>query len=194
MLDDGGRAGDDRRVADGQRQTRRPRPEDARLVDHLELRRDGPLGEVDRDVGQPDADEQTPWPSSARGGHDHHLGLGERRLRHGPLMTCRRSCPVAGRGDHPVRPSDGPPMRRTASQRPAPARRSDGRSRSGRRIPSRACSMSGSANHSPMTGGGRGVEGERRPGHRLDVRRSARISSPSGMARDQDHQRRVGHR
>ena len=49
------RAGDDRRVADAQRQPRRPGPEDARLVHQLEVRRHRPLGEVDRDVRQPDA-------------------------------------------------------------------------------------------------------------------------------------------
>ena len=85
---DGGRARDDRRIADRQRQTRRPRPEHARLVDHLELRRDGPLGEVDRDVGQPDADETDALAlEGTRGGHDHHLGLGERRLRHGTASS-----------------------------------------------------------------------------------------------------------
>ena len=36
--DDGGRAGDDRRVADAQRQARRPGAEDAGLVDELEVR------------------------------------------------------------------------------------------------------------------------------------------------------------
>ena len=52
---DRGRAGHDRRVADAQWQPLRPRPEDAGLVDQLEVRRDGPLGEVDGDVRQADA-------------------------------------------------------------------------------------------------------------------------------------------
>ena len=61
-----------------QRQARRPRPEDAGLVDELEVGRDGPLGEVDRDVRQPDADEADVLAGQlARGGHDHHLGLAE---------------------------------------------------------------------------------------------------------------------
>ena len=68
-----------------QRQPRRPRPEDAGLVDELEIGRDGPLGEVDRDVRQPDADEADALAGElARGRDDHHLGLGEgARLGHG---------------------------------------------------------------------------------------------------------------
>ncbi len=78
MLDDRGRAGDDRRVADRQRQARRPGAEDAGLVDELEVRRDRPLGEVDRDVRQPDADEADVLAGElARRGDDHHLGLAE---------------------------------------------------------------------------------------------------------------------
>src|SRR5690349_22223013 len=42
--DHGGRAGDDRRVTDAQRQARRPRPEDTGFVDELEVRRHRPLG------------------------------------------------------------------------------------------------------------------------------------------------------
>ena len=77
--DDGGRAGDDRGVADRQRQPRRPRPEHARLVDELHVRRDGALREVDRDVRQPDADEADLLAGElARGRDDHHLGLRER--------------------------------------------------------------------------------------------------------------------
>ena len=77
MLVDRGRAGDDRRVADGQRQAGRPGAEDAGLVDELHVRRDRPLGEVDRDVRQPDADEADALAGQlAGGGHDHHLGRG----------------------------------------------------------------------------------------------------------------------
>ena len=92
---DGGRAGDDRRVADAQREPGRPGPEHAGLVDELELRRDGPLGEVDGDVRQADPDEADALAGElARGGDDHHLGLAEGRRR-------RSSCgnvAVAGLG------------------------------------------------------------------------------------------------
>ena len=76
--DDRGRAGDDGRVADRQRQAGRPGAEHAGLVDELEIGRDGPLGEVDRDVRQPDADEADALLGELAGGRDdHHLGLGE---------------------------------------------------------------------------------------------------------------------
>ena len=81
--DHGGRAGHDRRVADRQRQSGRPGAEDAGFVDQLELRRDGPLGEVDRDVRQPDPDEADALAGQRTSGrHDHHLGLRERRGGH----------------------------------------------------------------------------------------------------------------
>ena len=104
--DDGRRAGHDRRVADGQRQPRRPRPEHARLVDHLELGRDGPLGEVDRDVRQADADEADALAlERTRRGDDHHLGLRERGLASRDLLDrgVDGLAESSGRGDHPVR-------------------------------------------------------------------------------------------
>jgi hypothetical protein len=73
-----GRPGDDRRVADAQRETRRPGAEHAGLVDELEVRGDRPLGEVHRDVRQADADEADPLTGERPSGrHDHHLGLRE---------------------------------------------------------------------------------------------------------------------
>jgi hypothetical protein len=57
---------------------RGPRPEHARLVDELEVGRHGPLGEVDRDVRQADADEADALPLERPcRGDDHHLGLRE---------------------------------------------------------------------------------------------------------------------
>ena len=74
----GGRPGHDRRVADGQRQAGRLGAEDAGLVDELELGRDRPLGEVDRDVRQADPDEADVLAGELAGGRDdHHLGLAE---------------------------------------------------------------------------------------------------------------------
>ena len=68
------------------RQARRPGTEDAGLVDQLEVRRDGPLGQVDRDVRQPDADEADVLAGQlARRGHDHHLGLAEKAAA--PIIT-----------------------------------------------------------------------------------------------------------
>src|SRR3954451_20407367 len=79
--DDRRRAGDDRRVTDRQRQPGGTRSEDTGFVDELEIRRDGPLGEVDRDVRQPDTDEADALPGKLAGGRDdHHLGLREGRL------------------------------------------------------------------------------------------------------------------
>ena len=81
--DDRGSAGDDRRVADREREAGRPGAEDARLVDELEVGRHGPFGEVDRDVRQADADEADMLAGQlAGGGHDHHLGLAEGGLGH----------------------------------------------------------------------------------------------------------------
>ena len=88
-----------------QRQPRRPGPEDAGLVDELEVRRDRPLGEVDRDVRQPDADEADVLAGSSRAAHDHHLGLAEGRVGHG--TPDRETACRARRRDHPVAPSDG---------------------------------------------------------------------------------------
>jgi len=49
-----------------------------RLVDELERGGDREAGQVDGDVRQPDADEADALAGQlARGGHDHHLGLGE---------------------------------------------------------------------------------------------------------------------
>ena len=74
-----GRTGHDRRVADRQWQARRAGAEHAGFVDQLELGRDGALGQVDRDVGQPDAHEADALAGQLpRGRHDHHLGLRER--------------------------------------------------------------------------------------------------------------------
>ncbi len=157
--DDRGRAGHDRRVADGQRQPRRPRPEDAGLVDELEVRRDRPLGEVDRDVRQTDPDEADVLAGQlARGRDDHHLGLAEGAgsVTEPPRCRGRRSCRDVG----PSRPSGRPPRtdRRSGDTRrtaPGGVRRPGGRSPSKGSPPSPlrcACSMSGSANHSPMTG------------------------------------------
>jgi hypothetical protein len=78
--DDRGRAGDDGRIADGQGQSGRPRPEHPGFVDQLEIGGDGPLGEVDRDVRQPDADEADVLTGELpRGRDDHHLRLAEGR-------------------------------------------------------------------------------------------------------------------
>ena len=74
----GGRPGDDRGIADRERQAGRPRAEHPRLVDQLHVGGDGPLGEVDGDVRQPDADEADVLAGQLAGGrHDHHLGLRE---------------------------------------------------------------------------------------------------------------------
>ena len=100
------RAGHDRRVADGQRQPGRPGAEDARLVDELEVGRHGPLGEVDRDVRQADADEADVLLGElAGGGHDHHLGLAEGGLGHGTSSMSGedRLAESPGDLDHPVR-------------------------------------------------------------------------------------------
>jgi hypothetical protein len=71
----GGRAGDDRRVADREREPGGLGAEDPGLVDELEVRLHGPLREVDRDVRQSDADEADPLAGElARRRHDHHLG------------------------------------------------------------------------------------------------------------------------
>ena len=72
------RAGDDRRIADAEREAGRPGAEDAGLVDQLELGRHRPLGQVDRDVGQPDPDEADVLAGQLAGRRDdHHLGLRE---------------------------------------------------------------------------------------------------------------------
>src|SRR4029078_2967099 len=73
-----GGAGDDRRVADAQRQASRAGTEDAALVDELQVRRHGPLSQVDGNVRKADADEaHTLAGELARGGGDHHSGLCE---------------------------------------------------------------------------------------------------------------------
>ena len=71
---DRGRAGHDGRVADAQREPGRSGAEHTGLVDELEVGRHGPLGQVDRDVREADADEADVLAGQlARGGHDHHL-------------------------------------------------------------------------------------------------------------------------
>ena len=157
------RAGDDRRVADRQRQPGRPGPEDAGLVDELEVRRDGPLGEVDRDVRQPDADEADALAGElARRGHDHHLGLAEGRgLDPGARSRDRLDVRVDGLaepprdGDHPVRAlgrAADPEARIAALEDALGDRVEDLLVRRLRGRPAPASSISGSANHSPMTG------------------------------------------
>ena len=64
--DDGGRAGDDRRVADAQRQALRPRPEHAGLVDQLEVGATVRWARLTAMFGSPTPTKQTRWPSRAR--------------------------------------------------------------------------------------------------------------------------------
>ena len=118
---------DDGRVPDGQRQPGRPRPEDARFVDQLHVRRHGQLGQVDRDVGQADAHEADPLAGQlARGGHDHHLRAGEGRDGPSAVMsgprTARWGSPILDEhlGDRP-----GPSRQvRSGRRPPAPCRAS----------------------------------------------------------------------
>ena len=89
--DDRCRASDDRRVADGQWQPRRPRPEHAGLVHELEIGCDCPLREIDGDVRQPDADEADALAGKLPGGrHDHHLGLAEGARARSGARAARR--------------------------------------------------------------------------------------------------------
>jgi hypothetical protein len=72
------RAGDDRGVADRERESRRARAEHACLVDELHVGGDRALGEVHGDVREADADEADALPGELAGScHDHHLGLRE---------------------------------------------------------------------------------------------------------------------
>ena len=97
--DHGRRTGHDRRVADRQRQAGGPRPEHARLVDELEVRRHGPLGEVDRDVRQADADEADVFALERPcRGHDHHLGLRESHRCRSPSVPGSFNEPTSERG------------------------------------------------------------------------------------------------
>ena len=67
-------AGDDGRIADGERQPGRLGTVGAGLVDELQLGGHGVEGQVDRDVGQPDAHEADPLAGQLAGrGRDHHL-------------------------------------------------------------------------------------------------------------------------
>src|SRR6185436_6631552 len=112
--DDRGRAGDDRRIADAEWQALWPRPEDASLIDQLERRRDGPLGEVHRDVRQADADEADTLPlQGPRGGHDHHLGAAEGLDPHAMSSMDEYTALPSRRAVSTIRsaPSDAPPMR-----------------------------------------------------------------------------------
>ena len=78
------RPADQRRVADGERQARRFRPDDTRFVDHDQVGGVRPLGQVAGQVGLSDADENDiAIPQQAGGVDDHQFGRGVGERGHG---------------------------------------------------------------------------------------------------------------